>query len=42
VTYYRPTWQIALCIGLLALPSSVIVGLAGWWAYRRLFECNLS
>jgi hypothetical protein len=38
VTYYRPAWQIALCIGVLALPSSVVVGLAGWWAWRRLCE----
>jgi hypothetical protein len=34
-----PTWLILLvAIGLLALPSSAVMGLAGWFVYRRLFE----
>jgi hypothetical protein len=38
-----PMWQIVLVVaGLLALPCSAVVGLAGWWLWQRLFERDLS
>jgi hypothetical protein len=33
-----PTWLIGTVILALALPSSAVVGIAGWFVYRRLFE----
>lgn len=38
-----PTWQIVLVVaGLFAVPCSAVIGLGGWWIWRRLFERDLS